>query len=70
MMLPAIRADGDLQSFVRERYASWDTGIGARIESGQADFASLEAYMLEKGEIAPNASGRQEMLEHLFNRYL
>ena len=66
----AIRADGDLQSFVRERYASWDAGIGARIESGQADFASLEAYMLEKGEIAPNASGRQEMLEHIFNRYL
>ena len=65
-----IRADGDLRSFVQERYASWDSGIGARIESGEADFASLESYMLEKGEIAPNASGRQEMLEHLLNRYL
>ena len=66
----AIRADGELRSFVQERYASWDSGIGARIESGEADFASLESYMLEKGEIAPNASGRQEMLEHLLNRYL
>ena len=66
----AIRADGELRSFVQERYASWDSGIGARIESGEADFSSLESYMLEKGEIAPNASGRQEMLEHLLNRYL
>ena len=66
----AIRADGELDAFVKQRYASWDTGIGATIESGAADFPSLEAYMLDKGEIAPNASGRQEMLEHLINRYL
>ena len=31
---------------------------------------ALEAYMLEKGEIDANQSGRQEMLEHLVNRYL
>ncbi len=66
----AIRADGELDAFVQQRYASWDSGIGAEIESGAADFRSLEAYMLEKGEISPNASGRQEMLEHLINRYL
>ncbi len=66
----AIRADGELQNFVRDRYASWDTGIGKQIEDGQADFNALEAYMLEKGEAAPNQSGRQEMLEHLINRYI
>ncbi len=66
----AIRADGALQKFVDQRYASWNAGVGAKIESGEADFKSLEAYMLEKGEITPNASGRQEMLENLFNRYL
>ncbi len=65
-----IRADGELDAFVKQRYSSWDTGIGATIESGAADFPSLEAYMLDKGEVAPNASGRQEMLEHLINRYL
>lgn len=66
----AIRADGELEQFVRERYSSWDSGIGAEIESGKADFAALEAYMLKKGDIAPNRSGRQEMLENLINRYL
>jgi len=66
----AIREDGELASFVKQRYSSWDSGIGAEIESGSADFTSLEAYMLEQGEIRPNESGRQEMLEHLVNRYL
>jgi xylose isomerase len=66
----AIRADGELDAFVKQRYASWDTGIGAAIESGTADFKTLEAYLLDKGEVTPNASGRQEMLENLINRYL
>ncbi len=66
----AIRADGQLASFLQQRYASWDQGIGAAIEQGTADFPALERYMLEKGDISPNASGRQEMLENLINRYL
>jgi xylose isomerase len=66
----AIRADGELEAFVHQRYASWDEGIGADIESGKADFRALEAYMLKQGNPAPNHSGRQEMLEHLINRYL
>ena len=66
----AIRQDGEFDRFVKERYRSFDSGIGAEIESGKANFTTLEAYMLAKGEIAPNQSGRQEMLEHLFNRYI
>ena len=66
----AIRADGTLDSFVKERYGSWDSGVGARIESGDESFSSLEQYMLEKGEIEANVSGRQEMLENLINTYL
>ena len=50
---------------MKERYSSLDSGIGAEIEAGKADFKTLEAYMLKKGEIAPNKSGRQEMLENL-----
>ena len=66
----AIRADGELQSFVDQRYSSWDSGIGAEVEAGTAGMARLEEYMLDKGDIAANQSGRQEMLEHLVNRYL
>jgi xylose isomerase len=66
----AIRAGGELAAFVKDRYSSWDSGIGADIESGQADFKALESYMLQKGEISPNGSGRQEMLENLINRYM
>jgi len=66
----AIRADGKLAQIVKDRYSSWDTGIGVEIESGKASFASLEKYMLDKGEITPNKSGRQEMLENLINMYL
>jgi xylose isomerase len=66
----AIRADGELDTLLTQRYASWDQGIGADIENGKADFAALERYMLGKGDIAPNVSGRQEMLENLINRYL
>ena len=66
----AIRKDGVLKDFVKARYGSWDTGIGAGIEAGKEDFASLEAYMLKKGEAQVNASGRQEMLENVVNRYM
>lgn len=66
----AIRADGELSQRLADRYASWETGIGADIESGAANFESLEAYMLKKGEIAPNTSGRQELLENIVNRFL
>jgi xylose isomerase len=66
----AIRKDGLLKNFVKQRYASWDTGIGASIEAGKEDFASLEKYMLGKGEASANTSGRQEMLENIINRYL
>jgi len=66
----AIRADGEFERLVKERYSSFDSGIGAEIESGKTNFKALEAYMLKKGEIAPNKSGRQEMLENLLNRYI
>jgi len=59
-----------LDAFVHERYSSFDDGIGRRIETGAASLTDLETYMLEKGDAAPNSSGRQEMLENLINRYI
>ena len=66
----AIRADGRLAEFVRNRYRSWDTGIGKKIESGKTSFKTLETYMLKKGEVTKNESGRQEFLENLINEFI
>ncbi len=66
----AIRAEGELAGMVRDRYGSWDSGLGAEIEAGKHDFQSLEAYMLEKGDAEPNQSGRQELFENVVNRYV
>lgn len=65
-----IRADGRLESIVNDRYSSWESGLGAEIEAGKHSLASLEKIMLDKGEAAPNSSGRQEMIENLINTYL
>jgi xylose isomerase len=65
----AMREDGKLEELLRERYASWDSGLGAEIEAGKHNFASLEKIMLQKGDAAPNRSGRQEMIENLINTY-
>ena len=66
----AIRKDGRLAEFVKQRYSSWDGGIGQKIERGEVGFKELEQYILEKGGIAPNTSGRQEHLEHIFNDFI
>ena len=66
----AIRKDGRLADFVKQRYASWDSGIGARIESGKAGLKEIEAYILKQGEVTPNVSGRQEFLENLINEFI
>lgn len=65
-----IRKEGLIDQFVKNRYRSWDSGIGAEIEGGKASLASLEKFMLEKGDASPNESGRQEMLENIFNLYI
>ncbi len=59
-----------LADFVKQRYSSFDSGIGARIEAGKSSFKELEAYVLKKGSSTPNVSGRQEFLENLFNDYI
>jgi xylose isomerase len=66
----AIRADGSLADLVRQRYASWDSGVGQEIEAGKHSLESLEAYMLKKGEVAANQSGRHELIENLINQFI
>ncbi len=61
--------DGRLANFIKQRYATFDVGIGAKIEKGEVGFDELEAHALANGEPLLG-SGRQEMLENLVNEYL
>ena len=65
-----IRKDRVLADFIRQRYASWDQGLGAEIEAGNLGLADLAKYMLKKGQADPNASGRVELLENILNEYI
>jgi xylose isomerase len=65
----AIREDGRLANFVQERYSSFDSNVGAKVESGSCTFEELEAHALANGEPSL-ASGRQEMLENLINEFI
>ena len=63
-----IVADGTIDKFVDERYASYKSGIGADIVSGKATIEDLEKYALEKGDVVSSlGSGRQEYLENVVN---
>src|SRR5215210_4695476 len=66
----AIREDGRLAAFVKERYASWDSELGRAIEAGRSSFVELEKVALARGGVTSNVSGRQEMLENLINEFI
>lgn len=64
-----IIQDGKYAAFVKQRYASFDSGDGARFEKGQMKFEELAAFAKEYGN-AGFTSGKQERLENLLNQYL
>ncbi len=66
----AMRADGAIQKLVEDRYATWSSPLGQRIESGKESLASLEKEMLAKGDAERCRSGRQELFENVINTYL
>jgi xylose isomerase len=60
--------DKQLDAFVEKRYASYKSGIGADIVAGKVGFEELEKYAL--AHEPKLESGRQEMLEALYNTYI
>jgi xylose isomerase len=66
----AIRKDGRLDAFVKQRYSSYDAGIGQLIEKRKVGFKELSDYALKLGEVKTNQSGRQEFLENLINEFI
>ena len=61
--------DRVFEDFIAKRYESYTTGIGKDIVEGKVGFKELEAYTLKNGE-PKLSSGRQELLEAIFNQYL
>ena len=66
----AVRKDGRIGTFVQNRYRTWDTGIGAKIESGKASFSDCEKHALALGNVTGLESGRQELLEAILNDFI
>jgi len=61
--------DGVFDNFTKERYASYEAGIGKQIINKEVGFEELEAYALGLGDVK-NTSGRQELLENILNQYI
>ena len=43
----ALKEDGYLDKVLKDRYASWDEGLGKSIEEGKEDFKSIEPTVLD-----------------------
>jgi xylose isomerase len=64
-----IRADGRIEGFVKNRYASWNSDLGKQILAGKASFTELEKIALSQPSPTLE-SGGQEYLENILNELL
>ncbi|MCR5640302.1 MAG: xylose isomerase [Lachnospiraceae bacterium] len=66
----AIIEDGRIDNFIKERYASFNEGIGKKIREGNTSLAELAALADQMGAPASPGSGRQEYLQSIVNDVL
>ena len=64
-----IIRDGEMDAYLAKRYAGYQEGMGAKILKGDATLVELEDWAAGRGE-PKLISGRQELRESLFNRYI
>jgi xylose isomerase len=64
-----ILQKSDYKKIRKDRYASYDSGKGKEFESGKLSLEDLRNYAIENGE-PKTASGKQEYLENLINRFI
>lgn len=62
--------DGRIENFVKERYASYNEGIGKKIRDKAATLEECAAHALEMKKPALPGSGRQEYLEGVLNNVM
>lgn len=60
---------GKLSAFVKQRYSSFDSGDGAKFETGKMKFQDLAALAKDYAAVGM-VSGKQERLENYINQYL
>ena len=70
MKAAAIIEDGRVDGFIKDRYASYNSGIGAKIVAGETTLEELAAYADTLGAPALPGSGKQERLEGVVNQIL
>lgn len=61
-----IILDGRIETFVKERYKSYNNGIGKKIVDGEVGLDELYNYTMDNDKVKTE-SGRQEMLEGIVN---
>ncbi|PWF99487.1 xylose isomerase [Levilactobacillus bambusae] len=69
----AMKEDGFLDDLVKERYSSFDSGIGAEIDNGTADMAALEKQVLDMPQselITSTHSDHLEQIKDTINHYM
>ncbi|XP_071538919.1 uncharacterized protein [Panulirus ornatus] len=64
-----IISEGILRKSLNARYVSWNSGLGARMVSGEATLEECEKVIMERGDPKPT-SGHQEHFEAMFNHYM
>ena len=64
-----IIQEGEMDTYLQQRYAGYQQGIGVKIMQGTATLVELEQWAINQGE-PKKISGRQELRENLFNRYV
>lgn len=65
-----IIEDGRVEDFIKERYASFNEGIGKKIREGNTSLEELASIALEKKGVDSPGSGRQEYLQSIVNSIL
>jgi xylose isomerase len=65
----AIVEDGVLDGMIAQRYSTFDSPLGQKLEAGNGTFEEFQAYAKAQGE--PNKiSGKQELCENIFSEYV
>lgn len=62
--------DGRIDQFVKNRYASFESGIGKKIADGEATLEELAAYADSLGAPQPPSGGNQEGLQAIVNQVM